>query len=450
MAARSAPPWTRTALAGATAGAMAVDLIVGTGEGESEHIALFAIAVGALAALAVLEFRQPLLDRRIAIGFSAAVLVVAVLCPPRHSGDLWSYAMYGRIVAVHNGDAYTELPSDFADDPLYPKVDEMWRDKPSLYGPAATVHSAIVARLTGTWWTGTRLAYQACAALATAGILWLVDRRTRSAMAVALIGLNPAVMLFTVSPGHIDALVGLGIAAAVVLFEGRRPTAAGAAIAAAALFKIAAGLTALPILLWSWRHRRTRDGVVTSAVTAAGIFAGYALVGRSAAWDDLVEASRGSNWSSMWRWVIYHGAALGDRTDYAVQLASRITLVVGALVLLAVVSRLRDRTPELAVVAAFAVYLFVAPHTLVWYAVWALPLAAFRWRSAPSAILFAWTGTLVAVSALPHPDGLAPTWFYALSLAAAAAVIASGFVARARRSRARIDPAPAAQRYSPV
>jgi hypothetical protein len=446
----------RSGLAGTAAAAMVVDLIVGTGEGNTEHLALFAIAVGALAALAVLEFRRPRLDRRVAIGLSAAVLVVAVLCPPRHSGDLWSYAMYGRIVAVHDGDPYTDLPSDFADDPLYPKVDDMWRHTPSLYGPAATVHSAVVARLTGTWWTGTRVAYQAFAALAVAGILWMVDRRTRSAMAVALIGLNPAVILFTVSPGHIDALVGLGIAAGVVLFEARRPGAAGAAIAGAGLFKVAAGLTALPLLLWSWRHRRTRDGIVTSAVTAAGMLAGYALVGRSAAWDVLVEASHGSNWSSVWRWVIYHGAALGDRTDYAVQLASRITLVVGALVLLAVVSRLRDRTPESAVVAAFAVYLFLAPHTLVWYAVWALPLAAFRWRSAPSVILFAWTGTLVVVSALPHPGGVAPAWFYLVSLAAAAAVIASGFVAAARRKGAAGEGDPAgrsrsrSQRYSPV
>jgi hypothetical protein len=102
------------------------------------------------------------------------------------------------------------------------------------------------------------------------------------------------------------------------------------------------------------------------------------------------------------------------------------------------------------VVAAFAVYLFVAPHTLVWYAMWPMPLAAFRWRSAPSAILFAWTGTLVVVSALPHPGGLAPTWFYVMSLAAAAAVIASGFAARGRRPAAGADTAAVAQRYSPV
>ena len=35
------------------------------------------------------------------------------------STDAWTYWEYGRIAAVHDGNPYVDVPSDFPDDPSY-------------------------------------------------------------------------------------------------------------------------------------------------------------------------------------------------------------------------------------------------------------------------------------------------------------------------------------------
>src|SRR5437667_45662 len=81
--------------------------------------------------------------------------------------------------------------------------------------------------------------------------------RARSAAALALLALNPVVIVSVVNGGHNDALVGLGVLGGVLLAE-RRPLVAGLVLGAAALIKAAALLPLAVVAVWVWRRRGWR------------------------------------------------------------------------------------------------------------------------------------------------------------------------------------------------
>ena len=68
---------------------------------------------------------------RIVVAAGALLVVAVVIAPVGH--DIWSYAMYGRIVSVHHASPYTHVPADYPHDPLLHLVG--WRRTPSVYGP---------------------------------------------------------------------------------------------------------------------------------------------------------------------------------------------------------------------------------------------------------------------------------------------------------------------------
>ena len=73
-----------------------------------------AAALGSYWWMVTAEARQPALKLRAVVFAIAFVLGVAVTMAPQRSGDVWSYAMYGRIVAVHHASPYRHVP-DYTD-----------------------------------------------------------------------------------------------------------------------------------------------------------------------------------------------------------------------------------------------------------------------------------------------------------------------------------------------
>jgi hypothetical protein len=203
------------------------------------------LVIGAGAAggvLILLEHRSSCLRLAPVVGTIGVVMFVSVLVPPRTSNDLWSYAMYGRMVTVYDQSPYDHTPAQFRRDPLERRVSPRWRHRASVYGPLFVGVSAL-----GSWVAGpsalvSRLYYQLLAALALATTLVVVWRSTRNMAALLFLGLNPVLVVITVNGGHNDALVGLAILGAALLAAKRRPAAAGAMIGVAALIKLTGGL----------------------------------------------------------------------------------------------------------------------------------------------------------------------------------------------------------------
>src|SRR5439155_743319 len=85
------------------------------------------------------------------VGLSAVVLVgltsiaIVLLPPVLLSRDVYSYAAYGRISALHGGNPYVTAPSALPGDPFTPVISPAWRNTRSVYGPAFSL-------LMWLWW----------------------------------------------------------------------------------------------------------------------------------------------------------------------------------------------------------------------------------------------------------------------------------------------------------
>ncbi|HZP30544.1 MAG TPA: glycosyltransferase 87 family protein [Acidimicrobiia bacterium] len=367
-------------LALGTAGFFAVLLVALAPRHSPMAIGFVAAATASGAAVAVLEARRPRLRARHVAAVVAVVLGVAIATPPRTSNDLWSYTMYGRIVADHGASPYDKVPSDFRSDPFFGRVSPIWRDRASVFGPVWVAFSAGASEVGGDSPLANRLAFQLAAGLAVGAVLLVVWRRTRSPAALAWFGLHPVVVV-AVNGGHNDLWVGLGILAAALLAARRRAGAAGVLVGLVALVKLTALLALAGIVLWLW-HRRDRAGVLRVALAAGAVVAvGYApFVGTAT--HVLGEADHtvtaGSLWNPLAEALVGHDAGrslshpLGPNATLDALFFASLALV-AAVAMVAAWRRRARPTPVPGVAAASASYAVAAEYTLPWYATWALP-----------------------------------------------------------------------------
>lgn len=330
---------------------------------------------------------------------SVALTTVAVVAPPTESRDVWSYAFYGRVALEYRDSPYTTAPDDHPEDPYYERIGPRWRDSPSMYGPAFVGVSVVVMAVAGTHADVARVLFQLLAAAAVLAALVLVAHATRSAAAVAALGLNPLIAYSVVNSGHNDAIIGLCVLAAVLLAMRDRDVAAALVLAVAALVKLPV-IVALPAFaLWIWYRRGVHRAAVAGAAGVAVVLGGLFAAGGVDVVDALSDARDRLSWASIWQ-MLRPGAwdgffTLAQRTAEPLPSATA-TAAAGATVVLAgwlVYTRRRDSTPILVIGAALAAYLLAAAYVLPWYAAWVLPVLALRWRSGLSvlvAVLAAW------------------------------------------------------------
>jgi hypothetical protein len=181
------------------------------------------------------------------IAYVAAVLLLPLLL----SRDVFSYTYYGRLVTRYHQNPYVTTPADIPTSDVARYLWPGWRDTPSVYGP---VFVWLAAAITGMIHSlpETIFAFRAMALAATLGSVWFVYRLmqrvrpSKTAYAVAFIGLNPVVLFHTAGGGHVDALVMLSIAAAIYFVATDRPYPATAMLTFGALVKVSA---AVPLVL---------------------------------------------------------------------------------------------------------------------------------------------------------------------------------------------------------
>jgi hypothetical protein len=348
---------------------------------------IFAALVGSFVAFALLVGLAPV-RRTLSIGMvlvaSGALLLGSAVAPTRSSDDLWAYAMYGRAVVEHRANPYVHPPSDFPGDPLLEHVNPYWRGTTARYGPLFIGITAGVAVFTGDHPLPTRLAYQLLAALAMFIALVLIARRTRSAAAVAVVGLNPVTAYVVVNAGHNDALIGLAVLAGVLLATRDRHLPATLAFTAAALIKATAGLALVAYLAWL-AYRRPRE-----ALRAAGVAVGITvltllIVGFGNVISPLLGARETilphSPWTLLAPGGIRRAFGYGYEELGSFGHLSTIGIVTGIVIgAVFVVCRLRDRTPLYVVAGALLALLFVSVYTPPWFAAWVLPVIALAWR----------------------------------------------------------------------
>ena len=232
----------------AAPGARLVPAALGGGPGWLEGIygGGLGVAPGSYYAMLWLAFASylcvllaaPALGRRLLLGACLLLLAAFVLAPPLLSQDVFSYIDYARLGVLHELNPYSHAPVDVASDPAFPFVG--WADSSSAYGPLFTAGTYPLA------WVSVPVALwllKGAAAASVAALAVLVARLAPargldSNRALAMVALNPLVLVHVVGGAHNDGmamLLAMGGCAAVLA---RREALGGFGLLAAAALKL--------------------------------------------------------------------------------------------------------------------------------------------------------------------------------------------------------------------
>jgi alpha-1,6-mannosyltransferase len=245
--------------------------------------------------------RTRALEARWVIASIVVVHGILILSPPLALTDLFNYINYGRMEVVHHLNPYTTIPIlEPHSDPSFTLSN--WHELLSPYGPLFTMLTFAVVPLgvAGSFW-----ALKVLLILTSLGILTLVWRSARllgrdPVFAIALVGLNPIVLVWGLGGDHNDFLMVFFIMLAFYLLlvareQERERTQTGrlrelldplspALLGAGAAFVVATGLKAsagvlIPVVLAGLlNHRRAFVQALLGMVAAGAVVGAMSLI----------------------------------------------------------------------------------------------------------------------------------------------------------------------------
>jgi hypothetical protein len=319
---------------------------------------------------------------------AAAIQLVPLVAPLLLSTDAYTYWDYGRLGAVHGSNPYATEPSAFPDDPAYERMGADWRETTTVYGPIFTLASEGHAAVAGDSPGVASWLYKALGAAAMLALTALAAGLAREqAFAAAFVGWNPLLAVHFGGGGHNDAWMMVGVLGALALGAAGRRQWAGAAWVAAIAIKWVAVIF-LPLRALEAHAQNRRVGHLGFAVVAA-VVAAIATWRYGASWlhafGPLAKNLReGAHYSFPSRL-----ASLGIPHDVAVGLFAAAFVIAYAWLLW---EAWRGRA-RLGLCAGLL--LVATPWLIAWYAVWAVPLAAFEEDRAARLLALGLTGYLL-------------------------------------------------------
>lgn len=342
---------------------------------------------GAIAALAVLFASylgvvslSPQLSARAVLSAIAALNVLVLLGPPLVSTDVFSYQAYARMGALYGTNPYTNGPHAIFLDSVFPYVGAKWSYIPTAYGPVFTVFSYLMAPLSV---AASVFAYKLIAAVAAVALVALVWhcarlRGTDPVRAVALVGLNPLLVIYGVGGGHNDLLMLVALVGGLYAVLVSKERLGGSLAVVAAGIKLTAGVV-LPFALAAGgpRQRRGRRDLLVGIGVGLATVAVLSLLLFGAGSVDMLKTINQSQSEGGWQTIPgFLSAGLGLGT---------ISRVVGyglaagfVLVTVRLVRRVWQGRVDWIEGAGWATFaMLVASSALLpWYVGWLLPLAA--------------------------------------------------------------------------
>jgi len=334
---------------------------------------LVGVSLAAWILLVALGWTRGSLPLRPLLAAVGITLALAVATPSHQSADVYSYAMYGRIVAIHHENPFSSYPMRFEGDPMRRHVNALWQRTPDIYGLGFTMIMATLAPVIGESSFLVHFAYQLIAVAAVGALLWLLWKRTRNPAALAFVGLNPLLAVSVVNGGHPDALVALGVLVGVFFAIERRPVPAGIAFAAAASVNFTALVGAGVLAVWAYRRWSRRE--VGRFAAIVGVFGALPYLLMSGWMQNAHVHSGLVSRQSLWNAI---GSFVSSGTTLRTLATTGTTVIAGALLLVVVFRHTARGTPELAIAAGFAAFLIASAWVMPWYAFTALPLLAIR------------------------------------------------------------------------
>jgi hypothetical protein len=355
-------------------------------------------------ALAVWQWRR---GRRPGWGLLLAGVAVlhllALLVPPVASKDVYAYSFYGKVQTAYGTNPYLSFPDQHPTDPWHPFWS--WRLFGPVYGPPFLLLLRLLATVAGpsllTWVVLAKLVLVA----AELAAIWVLVRALRvpgngAAVGVGqdprwpllLIGWNPMVLQSIAASAHVDALLLLVLALAILAHRRGRHLLAFLALVGCFLVKVYLGPLAALYAIWLAIGRpRLRDrvavvaglGLLGAALTAL-VYLPYASAGAklaTSAVDVSGHFSSGSPPNLVRRLLAAVLPLFGLSAPAAAAAGARLgrqLAVAGILVAFVLVARtLRpgaDPWPRMA--TFFLAYLLLTPWVFYWHEVPLLAMVA--------------------------------------------------------------------------
>src|SRR5579884_1096809 len=379
-----------------------------TGLGLSGPMLILVLAV-MFASYAVSVRATDRLSPRTVLMTIAAMHALVLLAPPLLSTDVFSYQFYGRMAEIYGANPYLAGPHALALDPLFPFIGAKWSYTPTVYGPLFTAISYALAPLSI---AASVLAYKAiaaCSSLALVALVWHSARRRgiNPVKAVALVGLNPLVVIYGVGGGHNDLLMMVVLMAGVYLVLAHRERSGSATMVAASAIKLTAGLM-LAYAIASGGGRRARDhrrdvlvGAAASAVLLFGLAFLWFGTGPLHLFATVQKVQSEGDWHSIPGFI---GAAFGHGVGHVTGVVLGVMFVGLCAWLLRRVWQGRIDWIDAGAWTALGL-LATASSLLPWYVAWFLPLAALALDRRLWKLAFATTGIVEGIQLigyLPH------------------------------------------------
>jgi alpha-1,6-mannosyltransferase len=359
-------------------------------------VAMMAAGVAFLLVLYACE--RGMIPVRTVVTLTIAYAITVLLLPLLLSRDVFSYTYYGRIVTQYHKNPYAVTPADIPTSDVWKFVWRGWQNTPSVYGP---VFVWLAAAITGMIHSlpETIFTFRAVAVGATLGSVWFVYRLmqhvrpSKTAYAVAFIGLNPVVLFHTAGGGHVDALVMLSIAAAIYLVATDRPYPATAMLTFGALVKVSAAVPLLLLIIYVAARadpaRRTRT-LAGHIGLAAGIsaFAAFPFMQSTNPTLGMVQIVQHASWIAPPELLervfegagrLVAGSAGGEVGIVLARLSMYAALLTGIFLVAKQVAR-KAPTQGLHYLAgswgwALLLMMLFSPSLFPWYFCWVLPVA---------------------------------------------------------------------------
>jgi alpha-1,6-mannosyltransferase len=343
-----------------------------------------------------------------------ALHALVLLGPPLLSTDIFSYQAYARIGAVYGANPYLQGPHAIALDPVFPYIGAKWSYIPSAYGPVFTVFSYVLAPLSV---AASVLAYKSLAVLASLTIVWLVWSAARirgldPVRAVALVGLNPLLVVYGVGGGHNDLLMLAAVMGGVYMTLARRERLGGGLAVLAIAIKLTAIVPGLFAFAGAARQRAGRGrrdfalGAGVMALLVAGLSFAFFSTGSINLFSTVRLSQSEGDWHSIPGFI---STRLGlPPVGHVVGVLLALALAFYCLKLLRRVWRGELDWVNAAGWAMVAT-LATASSLLPWYVAWLLPLAALGTDRRLFKAALVMTGVILGIALLgyvPHAISL--------------------------------------------
>ena len=358
-------------------------------------IVLIAVLVAAFAGVCV-EAVAGRVAVRFVLAAAGLAVALAVAAPLLLSRDVATYADAGRIAAIHHLNPYAVPLRALPRDPFVRVTSAQWLPHHTVYGPAFTLLSEAIVRV----WRSPGAVILAFKVLAGLGIAVAVVcawgaarmfRQERAPLAVALIGLNPVVIVHTVGGGHVDAILAGLLAAALLLAVRAKPGDERGAFGVTVLLTLAClvKIVLVPALaLWVWwlarssgpraRRRAVALHVVVIAALTVALVIPYLHGVRTLTAIGSVGGLE--SWASPAHLVAHAAQALVRSIAGATAGKAADAVVIAAFLLTYAVLFVRIVRRERAIADAWGTALLLLvlslPFVLPWYACWFLPFLA--------------------------------------------------------------------------